>query len=111
MAFPQEGDLVPHRMRHAPRRTDHLAGGIQFLAFLKTFGLPWDFMDGVYMSQTHQVPSGSFGERKAQADEIAGRLGATPEWRNGYYTAVRQDQLTRLEVHFSPPIMAADAEE
>ena len=111
MAFPQRSDLVPRRMRHAARRADHLAAAMQLLAFLKTFGLPFDFTDGAYMSQTYHVPPGSFGERKAQADEIAGGLGVKPKWRNGYYMAMRQDQLTRMEVHFSPLILAADAEE
>ena len=63
------------------------------------------------MVQTFEVPAGSFGERKAKADEIARKLGATAEWRNGYYMPVRQDGPLRTELHFAPLILAADAED
>jgi hypothetical protein len=87
---------------------------IQFLAFVKTHGLrPLDDFTnyGAHASRSYEIPAGSFGERKARADEIARSIGATPTWRNGYYVAVRQDAILRTEIHFFPPILAADAED
>ena len=92
MAFPQEDDLVPRRRRMAARRADDFAGAMQFLAFLRTHG-PLDHFTscGLPRKLGIEIPPGSFGKRKARADEIAGSISATPTWRNGYYMAVRQD--------------------
>ncbi len=114
MAFPHEDDLALRRGRMAARRADYFAGAIQFLAFVKTHGLgPLDDFTnyGAHASRSYEIPAGSFGERKARADEIARSIGATPTWRNGYYVAVRQDAILRTEIHFFPPILAADAED
>jgi hypothetical protein len=112
MAFPQEDDLVPRRRRMAARRADDFAGAMQFLAFLRTHG-PLDHFTsyGWRASWAYEIPPGSFGKRKARADEIAGSVSATPMWRNGYYMAVRQEAILRTEIHFFPPILAADAED
>ena len=113
MAFPEKDDLAPRHGRMAARRADYFAGAIQFLAFLQTCRLPpQDFTNnGCDASQWYEIAAGSFRERKAQADEIADGLGARPTWRNGYYMAVRQEAFLRTEIHFFPPILAADAED
>jgi hypothetical protein len=113
MTFPQEDDLAPRFGRMAARRAGGMAAGMQFLAFLRTRGpgpVDWS-SEGVFASVTYRIPAGSFGERKAQADEIASRVGATPSWRNGYYIAVRHDAVLRTEIYFLPPIRAAEAED
>jgi hypothetical protein len=112
MTIPEENDLVPRRVRWAARRTEHLAGYIQAIAFLKTHGMgPPDSLEPGAMVQTFEVRPGSFEERKARADQLARAYGAATEWRNGYYMAVREDALVRMEFHFFPLILAADAEE
>jgi len=115
MAFPREDDLAPRPGRMAARRAEYLAGAIQFLAFLRTthgLGPLEDWTNyGPFASLSYEIPAGSFRERRAQADEIASIIGATPSWRNGYYMAVRQDAVLRTQIHFFPPILAADAED
>jgi hypothetical protein len=114
MAFPREDDLAPRRGREAARRADYFAGAVQFLAFLKTHELgPLDNFTnyGSCASLSYEIPAGSFRERRARADEIASSISATPTWRNGCYMAVRQDGLLRTQIHFFPPILAADAED
>lgn len=114
MAFPGDDGLAPRHGRMAARRADYFAGAMQFLAFLKTRGLgPLDDFTnyGSLATWSCRIPEGSFGERKARADEIASSFSATPTWRNGYYMAVREDAILRTEVHFFPPILAADADD
>ena len=60
------------------------------------------------LKQVFVVAGDSAGERKAHADQIAERLGATTEWRNGYYMAMLATPDMPVEIHFSPPVFASD---
>jgi hypothetical protein len=112
MSFPNEDDLRSRRGRMAARRVDYFAGVMQFMAFLKTYGMgPVDeYTDGCHMTQSFEIPAGSPEERKAQADKLVQAFGAVPEWCNGRYMAVRQDAFVRTVVHFCPPILAPGGE-
>jgi hypothetical protein len=104
MTLDQEGRFLPERRRSAAVRAERLARFADLMAHFKsaTGGPP-----PAVMIETFDV-TGSPGERKAQADQIAQRMGATPEWFNGYYMATTTSDGFPVEFHFNPPIFASD---
>jgi hypothetical protein len=105
MTFPCETDLPPRRRRSAAWRAARQANFTDLTAFFKTLtGVPAPAV----MIETFDITEGSLQERKAEADQIAQRIGAATEWCNGYYMATATVGGLPLEIHFNPPIFASD---
>ena len=107
MSFPplDESELLPGRRRRAATRVAGLAARLNMAVFFKTFtDVP---LDGTVVAQAFDVTGDSAEERKAHADRIAEHLGATTEWRNGYYMATLATSALPVEIHFNPPIFAS----
>jgi len=114
--YPTEHDLPDPPRRRAAARAGFFDSRISMMAFLKTHPLPDDFELDLSLSEQYLIPEGSPAERKAQADEIAARLGAATEWHNGYYMARLSVKIYSVKIYFYPPIFLAnvggnDAEE
>ena len=100
-----ETDLLPRRRRSAARRAAREANFTNLTAFFKIrTGAPAPAV----MIETFDITEGSPEERKAQADQIAQRIGAATEWWNGYYMATATVGGLPLEIHFNPPIFESD---
>jgi hypothetical protein len=97
-----EPGLLPSRRRRAAIRVAGMAAYLNMAVFFKTF--TEIHLEGA-VAQAFEVIGDSAAERKAHADRIAEELGATTEWRNGYYMA--RLATSALEIHFNPPIFAS----
>ncbi len=101
MEISWEPALTGRSRRRAVQRADYFDGSISLLAFLKANPVPSaESVTGEFVISSEGNPA----DRKARADELAARLGATAQWRNGYYVATLQG----VEIHFDPPIFARD---
>jgi hypothetical protein len=96
--------------RRAAARVGYLDNLISAAAFLMAYPWPDDFEidPSSSLSQQYLIPEGKPAERKARADEIATRVGAATEWRNGYYMARLNCVTMDVKIHFYPPIFLAD---
>jgi hypothetical protein len=97
----------------AQDEADFMGDIVSLIAYLKSEPSLADSKVVTFGSDFYVDASGTPGERKARADRMAERWKATTGWRNGYYFATRDlfgaEDVT-VELHFTPPIMAADLE-
>ena len=105
MTVPREAELAPRRCQSAAARVARLANFANLAAFFKTVA---DTPLPAVVIETFDVAGDSPEERKAQADRIAQRMGATAEWCNGYYMATMTAGTVPVEIHFNPPVFASD---
>jgi len=101
MLSPDEDFAAPGSWRRAAKRADYFFSMVQLIASFRKR----EFAADAPTVQKWHIAEGELAKRLAAADAIIRQIGATAEWRNGYYMARLGGT---LEIHFDPPIFQAD---